>query len=337
MIFWVEVSTCIGMGHLIESVVLAEVLKSVSSKVNFLITPFKPAEEYLRQKGFTFHTAPLLEGLTALDDIVDCVVPKLIVVNHRNVRLSHLMHLKDRFHRVSVIDQLGNKPIVCDLLINHSIVEHWHCYEFPLGAPRRCFGPKYALLGPEFSTSTKVGKDRSSSQIKVLVSMGGVDNSGSTLKVIEGLSYLLPSVRKEIVLGFGFDHHKKLQVISQNVDESFSFVAGVQDMAKRISRADIVISSGGNTVYECLRVGTPVAIIWEDDHEGSLAEALMDRGCAYNIGPSASTEPVKISKMFKELMSDDGMLMKLRESGMMLVDGLGASRIYDEILNLEKG
>ncbi|MHC4310628.1 MAG: hypothetical protein ACYSSN_11845, partial [Planctomycetota bacterium] len=146
LIFWVEVSQQIGMGHLMESLVLAEYFIIQGMSVNFIVNPYKPSRLELQKRGITF----VEYGLDEIDNIVRFIKQKdiqYVIVNHRNVSLNNLKRINHEKYAVVVIDQLGDKSIICDVLINKSLVPEWLQYDFPANQPLCCFGADYAILG----------------------------------------------------------------------------------------------------------------------------------------------------------------------------------------------
>ena len=56
-----------------------------------------------------------------------------------------------------------------------------------------------------------------------------------------------------------------------------------------MSGADIVISAGGNTVFELACVGTPGFVLWEDSHEKIQGDVFEKEGVVINLGNGMKT------------------------------------------------
>lgn len=334
VVFWVEASREIGMGHLVESVALAGYLMDHNSPVHFIVNTYLPARDELGRRGITYSEY----GPDAVDNVAG-LINKLhagcVLVNHRNVSQESLQRLHKEDLKVAVIDQMGNKPVICDLLINRSVTKEWQQYDFIGKRPECCFGADYAILGDGYSglhgREKKFNRGNGNS---VLVSMGGVDRTGATLRTIEALR-MVDNISSEIIFGSGFAHFEELEKIRKIINEhSFSFHQGVDDLGERMSRADIVISAGGNTVYEMACVGAPGIVLWEDEHEYVQARDFEKMGVVRCLGNGIATPIETIRNSVISLLNDaeHRKLMSIR--GKELVDSRGISRVGGKLMKL---
>ncbi|MEW6600108.1 MAG: glycosyltransferase [Nitrospirota bacterium] len=334
VVFWVEVSRQTGMGHLMESLTLAGHLTDRNTFVHFIINPYSPAEELLSVKGFPFTTYEH----AVLNDVVGSIrnlKAGCVLINHRYVSLDALRRLRQENIRTVVIDQMGNKTVACDLLINRSITKSWLTYEFTGQKPECCFGVEYALLAPGYQKLHSREKEFSARQGgKVLVTMGGVDRTGATLRIIEALRPL-DNISREIVLGSGFPHMEELRKLQGKIGSSaFSFHQGVDDLGDRMRSADIVISAGGNTVYEMACVGTPGIVLWEDEHEYVQARDFEEKGVLYCLGNGITTPVEGITEAVTSMLNNVEQRKSMSRLGKELVDAEGTERVGSRIIGL---
>ncbi len=331
--FWVEASQQIGMGHLMESLALAEYFISQGTAVHFIVNPYEPSRLELQKRGVSFVEYELDEN----DNVVRFMTQKevqYVIVNHRNVSLNTMERIQYGDFAVVVIDQLGGKPIICDLLINKSLIPEWLRYDFPVNRPLCCFGPDYAILGNNYRKLHQEQKAFSKDRYTVLVSMGGVDRTGATFRIIEALRPV-ENISKEIIIGNGFAHIKQLQQLRNKYnDPSFIFSVGVSDLHDRISKADIAISAGGNTLFEMACVGTPGIVLWEDEHEYTQGVSFDKKGTVVCLGNGIKTPINIISDAISTLLQDSLRREKMSQRGKNLVDAEGRSRISTAITNL---
>jgi len=176
MIFWVEASQQIGMGHLMESLVLAECFISQNRPVHFIVNPYEPCRVELQKKGISFTE----HNIEEIDEVIKCIEQKnaaSLITNHRKVSLNALERLSSIKCTITVIDQLGNIPIICDLLVNKAIVPQWLQYDFVKERPQCCFGAGYAILKDSITEIRNQQKKFAKTKYTVLVSMGGVDRT----------------------------------------------------------------------------------------------------------------------------------------------------------------
>ncbi len=333
IIFWVEVSLQIGMGHFYESLELAQHLLDLGESVHFILNPYHPASSELHKRKISFTEC----DIDAVDEIVlfsHKVRSKCVIINHRSISLNTLKRLNHENQTVVLIDQLGGKQVICDLLINRSIVPEWLNYDFEGHQPICCFGGDYAILDNTYESLHKREKAFPENENTVLVSMGGVDRTGATLRIIEAMKSI-GDVSKEIIIGSGFSHNKKLRRIRENLcDSSFNFSQGVEDLGKRMSNADIVISAGGNTIYEMACVGAPGIVLWEDEHEYVQGKSFDEIGVVQCLGNGISTSIAAISDAIVALLMDINRRKHMSLCGKEIVDAEGKKRITSEILKI---
>ncbi|MFC1623826.1 PseG/SpsG family protein [Candidatus Omnitrophota bacterium] len=335
MIFWIEASKQIGMGHLMESLAIAEVFQAHDIPFHFIINHYQPAEELLASKNILFDVTPVNKTDKIFQSIMRYSRKNCVIVNHRNVLLSVLLQLKKRSVNTIVIDQLGNKTVACDLLVNSALVPEWLKYTFKGKQPECYFGPRFVILRNEFTTAHKKEKIFGRGLKTILVSMGGVDRSGAAFRIIEALQLIKGPLRKEIVLGKGFAHIDKFSEMRRRIkDPLFNFCQGVDDMAERIYKADLMISAGGNTAYEMACAGTPGLILWEDLHEKSQAQVFAEKGVALELGNGMRAPILEIRDSIKGLLDDTEKRIQMSQCGKRLVDGQGINRIFKDITEL---
>ncbi len=335
MIFWVEASWEIGMGHLMESLALAESFQSRGIFCHFIVNSYPPAEELLFSKNISFDILSIGQVEKVCQRIKRHSKKTCVIVNHRNVELSSLKRLQKALLIDVVIDQPGNKRIRCDLLINSAIVPEWFEYTIENHKPKFCFGADFAILREEFIKLHKKEKTFPDTNRKVLVTMGGVDRTGATLRIMEALKQLDRTVNSEIILGSGFAHLTEFKRIFKRLNEqTCTYAQGVDDLAVRMQKADVVISAGGNTLYEMACVGTPGIVLWEDPHEDRVGQAFAEKGIVLHLSQGVNMPVSKIREGIERLLNCKEKRIEMSQCGKKLVDGQGTSRIYTAIVNL---
>ncbi len=323
MIFWPEAGREIGLGHVMECLALANVCRDKGTDAHFVFQNFAGAAAQIDGAGFTYSTALMEDGVDLIESRAKG--KGWVVVDHRSADIANLRRLRRKGHKVLVIDQLGKKDISADVLINPSIVEDWLQYRFPDGQPVCCFGPEFALLRDEFIDVPD--RARGGDTLRVLVTMGGVDRTGVTMRIVEAILSLGLTAEIDIVIGSGFPHMDDLLRLVRGQEHRFTVACGVNDMAARMSRADLAFSAGGNTLYELARTGTPAIVLWEDPHEEILGHAFARRGTCVCVGRGAEVPVDVIAEHLRVLLNEPMQRSRMRNEARDLVDGRGAERV----------
>lgn len=329
IVFCTEASEKIGFGHFMECLSIAMKLADNRIKISFLINENKSAIRFLNNLGLFYYVYTDFFGIGSFlkkNNFLTCIT------NLRSIPLSLMEKIKQQGIKSIVIDELGNKPIVADVLINGAAVEGWHKYFYLEKKPKTYFGPRYMILGESFLKYHNKEKKITGT---FLVSMGGVDRSGTTLKLIKTLKDF-KGIKKKVVIGPGFYREDELNIIKIKLDESFEILYDVKDLSNLIYESDIIFSAGGNTLHEAACVGTPAIVFWEDKHEKEQAEWFAKKCAAINLGSGITMKEGDIIKTVNMLLDAPTMWKKMSDTGKELIDGRGLERIVNIIKQLQE-
>ena len=328
----------IGLGHLAECLSLVTRLESYHS-VSSLFIISSDTVEIQRLGDFTPAVERLPANIGEEDSRLTGQILKkhrinLLVTNLRAVTYGYLNDLKRGGITLVCIDELGNRDIIADVVINGSIVPDWHRYQFQSQSTLTYFGPEYMIMDEVFGIYHQNEKHIKSKAANILVTMGGVDRSGTTLRIIEALDRFDKKIRKSIVVGPAFHHRLKLEELLPKVKENnFQTSYAPTNMAELMFEADLALSAGGNTLYELACVGTPSMVLYEDEHEGIQGRVFDREGAAICLGKGTEVPQERITASVSSLLQDQALRTRMSQNGKRLVDGKGTERVCDIILD----
>lgn len=224
---------------------------------------------------------------------------------------------------VWIADVAEDYPPV-DALIVPTLLPQWRA----TSARTRVFaGPAYFPLdvrGPRDVPSVS-GRPRD-----VLLTLGGADRTEASLRLIPALV----QTKSTVVIGPAFRHR---QAVGQTAAASgFEAVVAPEGLRALLVQHRLVISAGGNTLFEAAAAGTPALVTWEDPHEEIQGKAFADAGTARVIGRGADVEPDRVRSAVNQLLGSAD-LEAMSAAGRQLVDGRGADRIADLMVELARG
>lgn len=331
VLFWCEANAQIGLGHLYECLGVAEALSACGHSCQFLVSEYAPTQAILSKHQFDSRIydeeQTINQNPASLGDFFDSLSG--VVINHRAVKMSSMSWIKSKGLPLAVIDQLGGKAVKCDLLINASPVDEWHCYDYQGHQPRVLLGLDYVVLRNSFlSEMPNVAPNRQRDR-RVLVTFGGVDRTGATLRVMEALKKV-PDIYLgfvDVVLGPGFPHGDAMAVAKQSLDDRFVISSSVSDMARRMGKAAVAVNSGGTTLNELAHCQTPALVLWEDPHEELMGKAFQRLGAARVLGNGLAVPTINIAGAIQELLDEREVLDDMSRRSGVLVDGKGLTRI----------
>lgn len=234
--------------------------------------------EQLRDNGYEVFF------LTEKDDLYEMIKSKhasIVIFDHYDIGYEYEKEIQERSGvKIFVIDD-NYKKHYCDFLLNQNLYAQKEKYQnlVPNYCKIYCGMP---LIRKEFKNIVK--KDRATlEKNKILVTMGGADPQNITAKILQDITAI-----KNI----------SITVVEKYVD--------AENMAQLMNEADIVITSGGITIFELLYLNVPMICIAIAENQKQNVEFIKENKlglCPKNI-PQALNELIKNNKLRLELISN---------------------------------
>jgi len=193
-------------------------------------------------------------------------------------------------------------------------------------------GAKFALVRPEF-VDPEPKRIRKKIQ-KVLITFGGDDSKSMTAVVRDFLLKKMPDILFDIVIGGSFKNKEEFKNSVQQV--CYHSDVGAVDMIKLMRAADIAISAGGQTLYELAMTGTPTIGICVADNQTNNLKAWGESGFVKNCGWYNEASLLKNIASSIDILMPESKRESVSEIGQRIVDGKGAARVSDEIMEMLK-
>ena len=319
----------IGFGHVARCSALAKEFKRQEelTKVNFIINADSRAENFLRFNHIEFIN---LDWLKYIDKNSSLIKDSQIIIIDSYIAPKSFytkLYLENISSRIVVIDDYNRLDYAADIIINPSPYDTKQIGYKKKAQVTYLIGKEYIILREEFQ---KASKKKILPKIKdVLVAFGGKDY----FEFMKGLISLL--------MQYEFNLHivtPKPQMFNGFKDAKLNLYPNlhVGEMFRLMSKADLSISSGGQTIYELTRVGTPsIGICFAQNQVFNLRYVekigFIDYLGFYNrigIFDSLRDSLLRLSS-YRE---------RLRRSriGSNAIDGLGAQRVVNFLLKRPK-
>jgi spore coat polysaccharide biosynthesis predicted glycosyltransferase SpsG len=252
--------------------------------------------------------------------------------------LSYLNMLRKRL-LVVLIDGMGGNALLTKVnaQVDVVIVPYFGAEKSGLtGQNARVYlaGPQYFIFSPEYEGSRLTKREIRPVGEKVLVTLGGADPYGVTIKVLSAISNIKDrklSVR--IIVGSNFDAALKTKItdftdISPHI---FNIVHAPLSLLEHMLWCDIAVTSTGLTKYEMALTGTPSLQVSFSDDYAAVNEPFVRKGCAKHLGVHDNVDGQYLAQEIRELLENERLRRSMSEVGKSLLDGRGASRIIEVI------
>ncbi|MEL6529453.1 MAG: UDP-2,4-diacetamido-2,4,6-trideoxy-beta-L-altropyranose hydrolase [Pseudomonadota bacterium] len=342
----VDASAQIGTGHVKRSLSLAAALRELQADVRFVTRTLGvdsvgliAAEGFentilLPPPGSVFTPDPAVPhsewAEVSLDrDVKETVEaltdfhPDWVVLD--SYAFDHRWHeaIRDALDcGIAQIDDLADRGLACDLLIDHTFAEdHQAKYKSHLPKSARLLGgPRFGLLGQTYAKAPRYEFNEEVRSIGVF--MGGVDAGAHSLVVLDALDAIGFEGAVEVVATSANPHLGDLRErIAKRANTRLSL--DLPDLAAFFARHDIQVGAGGGASWERCCVGVPTLLVVVAPNQMSVAPLLFKAGVA-----AFASKPTEewLAKHLSALIKNGDFRSSLAANSRKLVDGLGATR-----------
>ena len=322
-----EAGVVVGTGHLVEALTLTADLENHGLRP-LLVTTVEAPPGLLAGARIPIKTLSSLNsevlGDTARQLVADGV--KLAVTNVREISNEQVSAISRAGLRVVCIDEFGGRHLDCSVVINPSPIRSRHNYTSDTPGFRIYGGIEYLALSPQYTRLHSTPRHFAHGIQSVVVTLGGVDRTGATLRVARALQGWDSESERNIVLGAAFPWGGELEEIVAGSRGAWKIHRNLPCLADLLVTADVAISAGGNTLFEIACVGTPPLVLFEDAHEGENGRSFEEQGFGVCLGRGVEV-PLDSIREALDRFEDPAVRRAQCEVGKRLVDGEGASRI----------
>lgn len=330
----VDASNQIGYGHVVRCLALADALGLHGFEVVFMCQQLPgDAQQTIREAGFLCW---LLSPVKSIEDDADQTAELLdhapgwdwLIVDHYALSVRWSRVLRSRVRCLMMIDDLANRLLDCDLLLDQNLQPEPPSRYSGL-VPPSCtclLGPEYALLRPEFSRCRQSIAQRSGDIRQVLVCFGGADFPDATGNALKVLLPEFPFLRFDVVVGAAYAYWDRLQALCREYT-NVSTVKNVEDVAIRMANADLFIGSGGSMTWERASLALPGITISIAENQQTLCRTMAILGAGIDLGLLSAYQSDSLVAALRALTDDPGRVKTMSEALGTYCDGEGANRV----------
>ena len=350
VVFRVDASLEMGIGHVMRCLSLALELKNHGANVEFICRKHKGNLIHnIRSNGFSVFELELPRvkqsdnslshgdwlGATQYQDASECM-KKLktskvdwLIVDHYAIDQHWQQSLKAYYCKLLVIDDLSDRRHDCDIFLDQNFGRKEQDYKRLL--PKSCeilLGSKYALLREEFAKWRKYSLERRKNPAmkKILVSMGGVDAENITGQVLEELSLckLPEDIFVTIVMGGTAPHLENIRQMVNNLPYKAELKVNIDNMAEIMANVDLAIGATGSTTWERCCLGLPTIQIVIAKNQNIIAELLVRKNAIKLIK--------EVEELSSILISVNSWMKDISDIARDISDGLGSKRVANILM-----
>ncbi len=334
----------IGMGHIMRCIGLAQEFNKRGYRPFFVSASHSDkVADRLAYEGFDYVCS---DSEIASTEDLEFLVRKCqehacnsVVVDGYGFGSDWLGRLRNAgFSSLLWTDYVQAERLPVDVILDQTPVDNETNYKnAALGTTKVLNGLKYVVLRDEFLKCSSIRRKRKKAK-KLLITFGGSDNAGGTVKVLEALQSRSYGVALDIVIGPANPYGDRIAKLAGELEDSEVHVA-TNKMAEIIANADLAVSAAGTSLWEFAYSGLPTIAISIADNQLPLAESLDTLGCSVYLGRLSEFSYSDFGKALDGLLEDANGLSTYSSKMLELVDGRGRERVVDyfESLDLARG
>lgn len=342
ILFRCDGSHKIGFGHVIRCLALADELReNHGCNIIFAVLLDQKAIEMIENHGYPVETADRTRKDFSYGEWLNSVVANInargIILDVRDDLPSEtIKNLRGKGILIATIDDPTDRRLLADLAFYPPVPQvermEWRGFTGQLFVGwewvvlRREFSQKYRKFG------IKINDSISSIIPNILVTMGGSDPRGMTLKAIEALNFLDKHFETTIVLGPGFTRRKELKDLIHSFNHPYKIYENTSNMAELMAGANLAVASFGVTAYELASMGVPaIHLCLTEDHAES-ASIFHEEMVAFCLGQIDEVTNDMLVKEIKRILTDNALRTNMSKRMQKLISGNGAYLITQKII-----
>ncbi len=332
-------SPAIGSGHVVRCLAIAHALREAGGEAIFAMRDLGGGfVDMAMQAGF----ATKILGVGPASEIDDAAQTATaigsadwVVADNYALARDWERALRPKAARIAALADRDRRVHDADLLIDPNLGAVPADYTGRVPAHCEIFtGPAYAPLRAQFAAARGVDPVRRLGLRRLLICMGGSDPANATAMAVEGAlrARKAADFAIEIVLGGAYPHRAAIEALCAG-HRNIEIAVAVDDMARRMARADLFVGSGGSMTWERATVGLPGITIAIADNQVPLGVAIAKAGADLYLGSVDTVSVDDFAAAIAAFARTPALLEGHSARVAPICDGGGAARIVAALLS----
>lgn len=294
--FRADGNTEIGLGHVIRSLALAEMLKAEFECVFMIQAPSTALKKQILETCQNLIELPETKDYsTESQQIVQHYIKKeaIIVLDGYFFTTAYQEQIKTAGHQLVFIDDLKAWDIPADVIINHSGSAKKEAYHAALFT-QFCLGLKYALLRSPFLKASEQPRSLDTFDT-ALVCLGGADTANKTIHILKKIEKKIPSIQTCIVItGSAYPYLSQLTSYIQSAAIKIKHLSNLnaQEMVNAMQESQIAICSASGIAYEYMAIKGGLFVVKTADNQNDIYQYLLEHGLADDFKNLKASYPI---------------------------------------------
>ncbi len=314
IIFRVDGSSTIGLGHISRCCALADMLKENFEIYFYTRADAQPVIKDIKQ--YSTKVVKLNNNISYNEEAVEWISVlegnEIIVLDGYNFNTNYQQKIKEKGCKLVCIDDIHAYYFFADAVINHApgINEKDYSTE---PYTQLYLGTDYVLLKKMFlEEALKPGKTFDFHKSPILICFGGADSNNITMQTLEEVMHLFSQKKINVVVGAAYFHLDELRkIIKEEQHVSLYINLKPKDMLTLMQQSGIAITAASTIALEYICVKGNLFLKQTADNQKDLYNSLIEKRCAYSY----------------ELLKDQNNSNEIISNQYKLIDGKSNQRL----------
>ncbi|RYG49048.1 MAG: UDP-2,4-diacetamido-2,4,6-trideoxy-beta-L-altropyranose hydrolase [Chitinophagaceae bacterium] len=336
IIFRTVGSRMIGLGHIVRSIALAQMLNDFFQPVFWLNRPDDFIVDMIKSDFMveTFDFADNDEEIKGLSTELNS--SDLLVLDGYQFDGEYQRAIKPMVKKMICIDDLAQTHFCADLVINHGDGTRMKRYSKE-PYTKLLTGADYVLLREEFRNAAARQRNEVEKIDTLFICMGGADPFNATNKVLRSALQMDFLSRIIIAIGSAYSFTDEMQkIISTSKSEKEISVRKNIDATEIVDllyKSQIAVCPASSISLEVASVKCGLMTGMVADNQQAIHDMIITAGCATTAGDFNTISEAELSRKLSE-MNDLKFINYLMARQTTFIDGLSGERLLDEFKKL---
>lgn len=288
ILFRLNSSSKIGIGHLMRSLTLAKEFKKLGTNITFACENLEGnLNEKVIENGFELETIQS-NSPKLLKSVIKKYSIDIVVFDSYDIGYNYEKDISELVKIVSFDDTYENH--FSDFIINQNIHSEKSKYKELVPKKTKVIsGLKYALIRDEFKT-TSIPKKREG----ILVTLGGSDEKNETLKILKRLD---ENLKVTVVIGKSNPNIESIKNYIKN--KNFKLIINADNMHSLMAEHKIALTAGGSTTIEALYMQMPLILKSIASNQDEIVSTIIKEKVGVKIKKDINSQIKEIEKNYK--------------------------------------
>ena len=321
----------IGLGHVIRSLALAEMLKDEFCCI--FVTRF--LTDYINTEACKVCSEIIT--LPESDEHFDAFLAilsgnEIVVLDNYFFDTEYQQSIKNKGCKLVCIDDMHDKHFVADVVINHApginndkyVVEPY---------TQLCLGLDYALIRKPFRDEINKTNRSLINRIKsVFVCFGGADNMNLTEKTIDVLLHNGNVKKIFAVIGDANKQVEKLKnIFKDSRIVSILYDLSSEEMIRIIKKSDLAIVPSSSVLLEIFSIGTPVITGFFVKNQKEISTFIVKQGLAMGVNMMSGKYSELLNSTIVSIKFNDCRRMVSKQKNMIRNAELSFLKVFQDL------